>query len=82
MVCQEDIFDQLAGLKMFFVTDMKTNCLLDLWAGLKIIGPIAPNWAPRSILQSLLQVDWEPLYSTRHITFGITLIIYINEKEM
>ena len=82
MVCQEDIFDQLAGLKMFFVIDTNTNCLLDLWAGLKPIGPIALKWAPRSILQSLLQVDREPVYSTRHITFGITLIIYVNEKEM
>ena len=24
------------------------------------IGPIAPNWAPRPILQTLVQVDWEP----------------------
>ena len=29
-------------------------------AGLKPIGPIAPNWAPRPILQNLVQVDWEP----------------------
>ena len=28
--------------------------------GLKPIGPIAPNWALRPILQTLLQVDWEP----------------------
>ena len=26
-------------------------------AGLK---PIAPNWAPRPILHTLVQVDWEP----------------------
>ena len=29
-------------------------------AGLKPNGPIAPNWAPRSILHNLVQVDWEP----------------------
>ena len=29
-------------------------------AGLKPIGLIAPNWAPRPILQTLVQVDWEP----------------------
>ena len=29
-------------------------------AGLKPIGPIAPNWAPHPILQTLVQVDWEP----------------------
>ena len=27
---------------------------------LKPIGPIAPNWAPQPILQTLVQVDWEP----------------------
>ena len=27
---------------------------------LKPTGPIAPNWAPRPILQTLVQVDWEP----------------------
>ena len=29
-------------------------------AHLKPIGPIAPNWAPRIILQTLVQVDWDP----------------------
>ena len=29
-------------------------------AGLKPIGPIALNWAQRPILQTLVQVDWEP----------------------
>ena len=29
-------------------------------AGLKPIRPIAPDWAPRLILQTLVQVDWEP----------------------
>ena len=29
-------------------------------AGLKPIRPIASNWAPRPILQTLVQVDWEP----------------------
>ena len=29
-------------------------------AGLKPVGPIAPNWAPRPILQTLVQADWEP----------------------
>ena len=29
-------------------------------AGLKPNGPIAPNWAPHPILQTLVQVDWEP----------------------
>ena len=24
------------------------------------LKPIAPNWAPRPILQTLVQVDWEP----------------------
>ena len=28
-------------------------------AGLKPIGPIAPNWAPRPILQTLMPVHWE-----------------------
>ena len=28
--------------------------------GLNPIGPIAPNWAPRPILQTTVQVDWEP----------------------
>ena len=27
---------------------------------LKPIGPIAPNWAPRPILETLVQVDWGP----------------------
>ena len=38
------------------------NILLSLTqrAGLKPIGPIAPNWVPRLILQTLVQVDWEP----------------------
>ena len=29
-------------------------------AGLKPIGPIAPSWAPRPILQTLVQGDCEP----------------------
>ena len=29
------------------------------WAGLKPIGPIAPSWAPRPILQTLVLVEWE-----------------------
>ena len=29
-------------------------------AGLKPIGPIAPNWAPCPVLQTLVQVDWGP----------------------
>ena len=29
-------------------------------AGLKPIGPITPSWAPRPILQTLVQVNWEP----------------------
>ena len=28
-------------------------------AGLKPIGPIAPNWVPHPILQTF-QVDWKP----------------------
>ena len=28
-------------------------------SGLKLIRPIAPNWAPRPILQTLVQVDRE-----------------------
>ena len=33
---------------------------LAIRAGLKPIGPIAPNWTPRPILQTLVQIDWEP----------------------
>ena len=29
-------------------------------AGFNPIGPIAPNWAPHPILQTLLHVDCEP----------------------
>ena len=29
-------------------------------AGLKPTGPIAPSWAPCPILQTMVQVDWEP----------------------
>ena len=29
-------------------------------AGFKLIGPIAPSWAPRPILHTVVQVDWEP----------------------
>ena len=38
----------------------RNNSLVVVSAGLKPIGPIAPNWAPRPILQTLVQVDWEP----------------------
>ena len=42
--------------KNYFITDRATPTTR---AGLKSIGPIAPNWAPRPILQTLVQVNWE-----------------------
>ena len=34
-------------------------CISGARAGLKPTGPIASIWAPRPILQTLVQVDWE-----------------------
>ena len=28
--------------------------------GITPIGPVAPNWAPRPFLHTMVQVDWEP----------------------
>ena len=35
-------------------------CMFACRAGLKPVGPIAPDWALGPILQTLVQVDWEP----------------------
>ena len=44
-------------MKMLFVGNFT---IIGGRAGLKPVGPVAPNWAPRLILQTLVQVDWEP----------------------